>query len=196
MSSDRLERALRRCDEENALDPNRVAQGGEEVGKEWLYGRRMSATLGGLAPEASELVRLAVRAQHLRRWELPRAEYPSGRAGYLRWRAALGERHGAQAAAIAREVGYDDAFAERLSRVVKKRDFRSDVEAQQVEDVACLVFLEHHLADFAAKHDEEKVIEVLQKTWAKMSEASRARALGLRVGVRERSLLDRALAGS
>ncbi len=193
MNSTKLERALLRFDEENAQDPNLESVDGEEVAKEWIYGRRMSETLARFTPDAPELVQLAVRAQHLRRWEIPRSDYPAGRAGYLRWRTDLGKRHGELAAAIAKEVDYDDAAAERVASLVRKRGIQTDKEAQLVEDVACLVFLEHYFAAFAKKHDDEKLISIVQKTWAKMSDAAHGAALQLPLGPSELSIVEKAL---
>ncbi len=153
----------------------------------------MSETLARFTPDAPELVQLAVRAQHLRRWEVPRSDYPDGRAGYLRWRAELGKRHAELAAAIAKEVGYDDAATERVASLVRKRGIQTDEEAQLVEDVACLVFLEHYFAAFAKKHDDEKLISIVRKTWAKMSDAVRSAALELPLGPSELSIVEKAL---
>lgn len=195
MTDDRLSRTLARFDAENAEDPHFEEVGGARVPKELLYGRRMSERLEAFAPNAPEVVRLAARSQHLRRWEIPRNAYETNRAGYLAWRTALGKLHAERASAIAREEGYDEALVERLATILRKRGLKTDPEVQLLEDVICLVFLEHYFADFAAQHEDEKVISILQKTWGKMSEAGHAAALKLPLAGRPLDLVRRALAG-
>jgi hypothetical protein len=187
---ERLARTLAAIDAANAADPERETDGAPAAVR---YGERMSTALAQLAPDASEALRIAVRAQHVERWRVPRASYPEGRAGYLSWRRDLGLAHAARAAELARESGYDDATIERVRSIVAKRKRASDPEAQALEDCACLVFLEHHLDAFAARHDEAKVIDVLRKTWAKMSELARDRALALPLSRPARALVAAAL---
>ena len=185
----RLEEAFARIDSYNALDP-RPDSGGAEV----LYGQRMSARLGAFAPDASEPLQIAVRAQHIGRWRLLRGDYPPGRAGYRRWRSELALLHAESAASIMREVGYGEAEIERMEFLIRKRGLASDGEAQTLEDVACLVFVEYYLADFIDKHEEPKWASVVAKTWKKMSPAGRERALDLAGGGPLAELLARALA--
>jgi hypothetical protein len=191
---DRFARAIARFDAANAEDPNRVVVLDELVPKELVYAERMTARLAAFAPEASEVVRLAARAQHIRRWEIPRDEYPRDRAGYHRWRTRLAEHHAAVAAAILRDVGHDDAVIERVADLIRKRHLKTDPEAQVIEDVACLVFLEHHLVDFAAGQPADKVVEILRRTWtAKMSPRARDAALALPLAPEARALVEAAL---
>jgi len=129
----------------------------------------MSARLAAHQPGASAALQVACRAQHIRRWEIPRDRYPEGRTGYKQWRAELARRHGDYAAAIAVEAGFDRTFAERVSELVRKLGLATDPEVQVLEDVACLVFLEHYLGDFAARHPRDKVVDVIAKTARKMS---------------------------
>jgi hypothetical protein len=171
----RLDAALARFDAENAQDPRR--DGGEPT--ELVYGRRMSAWLARLAPEAGEALRLAARAQHLARWRLPRADYPDGRAGYRRWRTECARMHAQRAGEIMAEVGYDAGTIARVGELLVKKRLADDPEVQTLEDVACLVFLQHHLADFARKHERDKLVDIVQKTWKKMSPAGHAAALQL-----------------
>jgi hypothetical protein len=159
----RFERALAAIDAVHAEDPE---QEGSEP-KELVYARRMSAWLGKLAPDASEPLRLAVRCQHLRRWAIARSDYPEGKIGYLRWRKEEALAHAALAGEILGRAGYDDVKG--VQSLIKKERIKHDPEAQLLEDTACLVFLEHELAAFAAKHPETKVVEILRKTWPKMS---------------------------
>ena len=185
--------ALRRIDAANREDPETVVVNGSPVPGELLYSRRMSAWLDKLEPDASEALKLAVRAQHLRRWEIPRETFPKTRAGYLQWRTRLGAYHAEKAGEILRESGYDEPTVARVQSLLRKEGLKSDPETQLLEDVICVVFLENYFADFAPQHDEEKVINILRKTWRKMSERGREAALGLELPSEARALVERAL---
>jgi len=189
--SERFERALAAIDAVHAEDPDKDAAGDA---KELLYARRMSAWLAKLAPQASEALRLATRCQHLRRWAIPRGEFPEGKVGYLRWRKEESLAHAALAGEILRHAGYDAAAVARVQSLVKKERIKHDPEAQALEDATCLAFLELDLADFAAKHPDEKVIDILRKTWPKMSAQGQQAALGLTLPAPLRSLVEKALA--
>lgn len=195
MSDARFAAALAAIDAANAEDPGHEAVAGKRVPKELAYARRMTAWLGRLEPEASEALRLAIRAQHIRRWTVPRDGYPMDRQGYHRWRTALARFHAETAGAILQKAGYDAATIERVGSLIRKERLKSDPEAQTLEDVACLVFLENYLADFAGKHDEAKVVDILRKTWRKMSKRGQEAALTLDLKPAGRRVLDRALAG-
>lgn len=175
----RYEEACRRFEAAHAEDPQHVEVDGARVPWSVHYHRRMARWLDVLAPEASEPLRLAVRCQHLRRWTVPRADYPTGLTGYKRWRSELARRHAAEASALLRDVGYEPAEIERVGDLLTKKGLRTDPETQLLEDAACLVFLENQLADFAVRHPDDKVIDILRKTWRKMSPAGHAAALGL-----------------
>ncbi len=187
--------ALRRFDEENSRDPNLEISEGVSHPRELLYAQRLTDWVLRLAPDASEALRLAARCQHLCRWESPRENYPMTRAGYLKWRADLKNFHAKKSGAILREVGYDEATIRRVQELNLKKNFPADPETRTLEDALCLVFLEFQLADLAAKTAEDKTINALQKSWAKMTEAARAEALKLNYGEREKALLQRALNG-
>lgn len=173
----RLEAALQRFDQINAQDPEQETTADGARPRALLYGRRMSETLEQFQPEASEALRLAVRAQHLRRWALARGDYPAGREGYRAWREALADYHARLAAEVLVEVGYEAAEIERVGALIRKQRLKRDAEAQALEDVACLVFLQHYALSFAAGHSEDKVIDILRKTWRKMSPRGREAAL-------------------
>ncbi|SRR5579885_455305 len=187
----KFEAALRRFDAENARDPHR--EDGQP--RELLYAQRLEKWVLKLCPQASEPLRLAARCQHLCRWQIPRGAYPMTRAGYLKWRADLKKFHAQKATEILREVGYDEATIRRVQDLNLKKNFPADPECRALEDALCLVFLEFQFADLAARTADDKLINALQKTWAKMSDAARAEALKLNYGPRERDLLDRALNG-
>jgi hypothetical protein len=187
--------ACRRFDEENSRDPNRETAGDVSHPRESLYAQRLTDWVLKLCPDASEALRLAARCQHICRWESPRENYPMTRAGYLKWRADLKIFHAEKSGAILREVGYDDETIRRVQDLNLKKHFPADAEARTLEDALCLVFLEFQLAALAAKSDDAKMINALQKSWGKMTEAARAEALKFNFGEREKALLHRALNG-
>lgn len=192
-SSVRLERAFARFDAINAEDPRTEAADGEDHPKELLYARRMSKALGRFAPDASEELRLAARAQHIARWRIPRDEYPAGRKGYKQWRSRLMVEHASIASEVLEGVGYGEETIERVSRLLRKQGLRRDPEVQTLEDVICLVFLEHYFDAFAEEHDDAKLVDILRKTWAKMSERGRRAALELELSETARRLVSQAL---
>ena len=171
----RFQAAIDAFDTANAADPHRERDAaGIEQPRELLYARRMSEMLERFAPEASEIVRLAVRCQHIRRWEVPRDTYPRTPAGYKAWRTRLMGFHADTAAAILREAGYEAEAIARVRSLLLKERLKRDPETQLLEDVIGLVFLEHYLAGFVAGHpeyDEAKFADILRKTWLKMSRA-------------------------
>lgn len=192
-SEERFEEAVRRIDEANAVDPNVEIVDGQPEPKELVYGRRMSAWLDGLYPDASEALRLAARAQHIMRWSIPRSSFPMDRRGYLRWRTDLKSFHAETARAILADLGYEEADIAAVQSLLRKEGLRENPETQALEDTACLVFLENHFADFAAQHDDEKVIDIVRKTWAKMSPLAHDAALKLDFPESAKSLILRAL---
>ena len=182
--------ALAAIDAVHAEDPEQDASGRP---RELVYAERMSAWLARLAPQASESLRLATRCQHLRRWAIARASYAEGKVGYLRWRKDESLAHAALAGEILRHAGYDEQAVKRVQSLVKKERIKHDPEAQALEDVTCLVFLEHEFAPFAAKHPEEKVIDILRKTWPKMSAAGQRAALRIDFPAALRTMVGKAL---
>lgn len=177
-------RAIERFDEENARDPNQ---------KELIYSQRMTDWLNRLVPDASEPLKLAARCQHIRRWEIPRSSFPMDRTGYLNWRKTLYRFHADTAAGILQEVGYDPETIERVRSLLQKEKLKADPEMQSLEDVICLVFLENYFSDFAREKDEPKVVNILRRTWAKMSEKGREMAMTLRLSDEDRRLIAKAL---
>lgn len=194
--SDRLAKVLSAIDAANAADPNRAMLEGSLLPAEIAYSRRMSAMLDRIYPEASELLRIAARAQHIERWKTPRTSYPEGRLGYLRWRTELKAYHAQRAGDIMASCGYDGGEVERTRSLIRKERLKYDAEAQALEDVICLVFLEDYFADFAPKYPETKVVDILRKTWVKMSPKGQAAALRLTIPEPAQELLSRALAAS
>jgi hypothetical protein len=194
-STGRLQRAIDRFDAANAEDPNSELVDGVSQPRELVYARRMTAHLDRYRPDAPEPVRLAARCQHIRRWVSARADFPDGRAGYRQWRTELARFHASTAAAILNEVGYDAALVARVESLLRKEQLKTDPDVQLLEDVICLVFLDHYLADFASKHEDGRLLDVLAKTWRKMSDEGRQAALDLELPAATRSLVERAIAG-
>lgn len=192
-SNARLTKTLAKIDEANARDPNRETVDGAPVAKELIYSMRMTQTLNELFPDASEHLQIAVRAQHIERWTSPRSDYPAGRSGYKKWRSQLMLFHAARAAELMIESGYPQSDADRVKYLIQKRGLDRDSETQRLEDVICIVFIKYHLKDFAEQHSEDKLIDIVQKTWRKMSPAGRAHALELDLEQGLQSLISRAL---
>jgi Domain of unknown function (DUF4202) len=178
--NERFDRAIARFDAANADDPNRESVAGDERPKELVYAERLTAMLSRFAPDASEALRLAARCQHIERWKFPRADYPMTRAGYYQWRTRLRDFHADRAASILGDAGYDGAIIARVRSLIRKEALKSDAEAQALEDVVALVFLESYLGGFVAGHgayDEAKFVDILGKTGNKMSARGREAAL-------------------
>ena len=189
----RFDEAIARFDAAHAEDPESEVSRGAEHPKELVYARRMSAWLASLAPDASEPLKLAVRAQHLRRWSIPRTAYPMNVEGYRKWRADEARSHAETAGRILAEVGYDEATIRRVQALVRKERLKQDPEAQLLEDVSCIVFLENYFAGFAQKHDQDTLVRILRKTWKKMSARGHEAALGLKLSPQLRAIVEKAL---
>ena len=189
-----LTAALAAFDRANAADPQHEETDEGPQPRALLYGHRMSACLARLHPEASTELRLAARAQHLERWHIPRNSYPEGRVGYLTWRRDLKLYHAERAGAILGGLGFEAPLIARVGALLRKERLKQDPESQALEDVACLVFLEHEFAAFAEGHGEDKIVDILRKTWRKMSERGREAALALPLEGRALRLVQRALA--
>ena len=174
-------RAVALIDAANAEDPNQESADGKSWPKELLYSQRMSEMLQRYAPEADDAQRLAIRSQHIQRWKSPRSDYPEGRQGYLQWRTGLYKFHAETAGALLAEAGYDDDVIDRVKQAVGKRALKVNKDTQLLEDVTDLVFIEHYMLAFAQKHpeyDEAKWLDIIRKTWKKMSERAQQFALG------------------
>lgn len=188
-----LETTLAAFDQANAQDPNTEIVNGQTVAKELIYGQRMSAQLHKFLAQPSEALQLATRSQHICRWKIPRSDYPMDRQGYKKWRLELAIFHGETAGEILQQHGYSDEIIQRVKDLLLKRSLKRDSEVQALEDVVCLVFIEFYLEDFASKHDEAKLIDIIQKTWNKMSENGHAAALKLPLSDAMLALVTKAL---
>ena len=180
---------LTHFDQLNNKDPNTIEHEGHTIAKEQLYAQRMLSQLHHFQPDASEILQLAVYSQHIQRWKKPRQDYPTGRSGYLRWRHELGIFHADIASKVLQQEGYSAADCSRIKSLLQKKNLHNDTEAQCLEDVACLVFIEHYLWDFVQNYSKKtltnaadstvKLRRILQKTWQKMSTKARKSALEL-----------------
>jgi Domain of unknown function (DUF4202) len=186
-------KALARFDEENGRDPNHVVAQGITYPQELLYAMRLTDWVIRLQPDASEALMLAARCQHICRWAIPRNTYEMTRAGYLRWRTELKQFHARKSGEILREVGYDEEMIARVRELNLKKNLGRDPECQILEDALCLVTLQFQLTDLVAKTEPTKMVDILQKTWKKMSPMAHAAALELSYTEPERQLLAEAL---
>jgi len=190
----RFEEAIRRFDEANSEDPNVELVDGMPYPKEVLYAQRMSACLNRVAPDASEALQLAARCQHIRRWSIPRNAFPMDTTGYHKWRNSLKRLHAELAGQILQDVGYEPETISRVQTFLQKQQLKTDPEVQLLEDVICLVFLEYYFLDFAKQYPEEKVIDIVQKTWRKMTPHGHELALQLNLPASAQALVAKALA--
>ncbi|KAH7116239.1 hypothetical protein B0J11DRAFT_539512 [Dendryphion nanum] len=191
-----LAKALAAIDAAHALDPNTIAApDGNTIPYELHYAQKCTSYLERRSPSASEALRLAIRAQHFRRWEIPRSSYPMTRIGYHSWRTFLKKRQAEQVEQICKDAGYSEEIASRVGALIRKEDLKQDEETQVLEDVACLVFLDDQFDAFEKEHNEEKIIGILRKTWVKMTEEGQKMALGMDLSERAKALVGKALAG-
>lgn len=188
MTHDLYLSAIAAFDQANGEDPNKDTHDGKEYPKELLYANRMGEMQERYIPEASDAVKLAVRAQHIQRWKIARSEFPMDRQGYLQWRTKLYKFHAETAARLMQEAGYDHEMIERVMNIVSKKGLKVNAETQLMEDVADLVFIEHYMMEFATKHpeyEEDKWIQIIRKTWQKMSPRAHEFALSGKIKLPE-----------
>ncbi|KAI9677034.1 MAG: hypothetical protein M1817_006873 [Caeruleum heppii] len=189
------EKALHLIDEAHAQDPTTISINGHETPYELHYARKMTSYLDKLYPDAPPTLRLAIRAQHFRRWEVPRSSYPMTKPGYYAWRTGLKTRQATQASQICLSAGFSAVDADRIAALIRKEDLKQDDETQVLEDVACLVFLDDQFEEFERLHDEEKILGILRKTWRKMGENGRREVGNIEMSERARGLVEKALNG-
>ena len=180
MSQQKFDTAIELIDAANSKDPNQETSNGKTWPKELLYSHRMSNMLERYAANADDAVKLSIRSQHIQRWKSPRSDYPMNRKGYHQWRSDLYKYHAETAAALLAKAGYEDAFIERVKLAVGKKSLRSNPDTQLLEDISALVFIEHYMLAFAEKHPEyteDKWLDIIRKTWKKMSDQAQQFAL-------------------
>jgi len=176
MLSERLDRVLSQIDTLNRQDPSTELLDGVPQPQEFVYSQRLTGWVLRLDPDASEILRIAARGQHVQRWTIPRSRYEMTRRGYLRWRETLKVFHAKMVTDLMREAGYGDEELETVRQIILKKHL-SDPDTQTMEDALCLVFLQTQFGDLRRKTDEVKMREVIRKTWQKMSTTARSRAL-------------------
>jgi len=198
MTIEKLSNTLSAIDEVNSQDPNTIMIDGTSEAKELVYGQQMTDCLQQYWPEAKELLQIAVRAQHIKRWQLKRTEFPAGKAGYYQWRIAQGKFHAELTASIMLEQGFTNEEAEQCACIIRKEDLKTNTDSQTLEDVACLVFLMHYFDEFAAKYtkqdNEAKIVRIVQLTWKKMSDEAHDIALKLTLPEHLAVIVSKALA--
>ncbi len=193
MKPTRFETAIALIDKANSQDINTYQVSGLDYSKELLYAQRMSRKLLQFNPNASKALQIAARGQHICRWKIARNEYAMDRIGYLKWREVLKNMHADLTEDILKQVGYDTQFIERVKNIVLKKHIKKNEESQALEDVICLVFLDYYFEEFASKHSDEKVIDILQKTWKKMSKKGHETALKSNLSKESLSLIKQAI---
>lgn len=192
--NDKMKQAFAAFDAYNSQDPHQELVGGKAYPKEVIYAQRMSAQLEKFSPEAAEYVYLAARCQHIGRWEIERGTYPKDRKGYLQWRNTLKQHHARIAGEILTACGYDSDTIDIVKFLIEKKQLYTNPDTQLLEDTICLVFVEYYLADFAARHPDEKVVDILRKTLKKMSPRAIKEAGALPMTKKVKQLLGQALA--
>ena len=195
-ANDRFDKVIRAIDAANAGDPRSTTVAGATRPYEVVYAERMTQRLAAMYPDASENLRIAARAQHIRRWDIPRASYPEGRNGYNDWRKACREHHGKVISAIMAEHGYAQDDIDRVVMLIKKEQLKKDRESQALENVVDVVFVEHYIDEFLAKYssyDEDKVLDIVGKTLRKMSPKGHQAALTLDLPQAKRDLIMKAV---
>jgi hypothetical protein len=179
MDEERLQRVFAAIDAVNAEDPHRVEVDGRQVPAELVYGQRITETLHRMVAEPSEPMRIAARGQHIGRWRLARKSYPEGRAGYLAWRRQQRVNQAERLGQIMAAEGYDADHIVRVGILIRKENMLADAEVQIFEDIICVMFFEHYLGDFVSRVEQEKLADILVKTWRRMSPLGRRYALML-----------------
>jgi len=191
--TDQFEKAITTFDAYNLNDPHLEEVEGKLVSKEGLYAQRMSARLDDFYPGAPEYLKLAAHCQHIGRWEIPRESYTMDKKGYLQWRNVLKTHHAKLAEQILISCRYDEATIEKVKFLLLKKELFTNPDTKVLEDVICLVFIEHYLEEFAEKHEPPKVIDILQKTLKKMSPRAIDEAAKIPVSERIKVLIHQAL---
>ena len=192
MSNSKFDQAYQLFDEYNSRDPKSIKIDDDEITESLLYAQRMTEKLLDFNPNASEPLRLAARSQHIGRWEIPRSDYPMDRKGYLQWRSQLKLYHAKLAAAILEKCGYNELVITKVKDLLLKKNLKQNPDSQTLEDVICLVFMEFYFDDFSKDHQEEKLVNILKKTIAKMSIKGIKAILNLSLSDKAKALIEKA----
>jgi len=190
---ERLNLALADIDSVNKEDPRLVEVDGKPYPTELLYSVRMTEMLHLFAPHASVQLQIAARGQHIGRWNSPRNSFPMDRPGYLKWRSKLKLYHADQLSGIMKKRGFPQTDIDIVRNLIIKKGVKQEGEVATLEDVVCLVFLKYYAEDFAAQHEEAKVIDILQKTWGKMTDRCHQWAMSMELPEGVTALVKKAL---
>jgi tRNAThr (cytosine32-N3)-methyltransferase len=188
-------RARESIDAAHSADPNRTS---DDRPAELVYANRLETWVARLVPNASPLLRLAARCQHLERWSVPRDSYPEGKAGYFAWRKSLYHRQAGRARELLIAAGVSYSEATDAADWVSKSGLKTNPGTQALEDAACLVFLENEIGAFATGHatyPREKFVDIIRKTWRKMSPPAQNLAIGMPLPAAVASLVQEAVSG-
>lgn len=188
-----IDKILAKIDAINSQDPNTEVFESNEFPKELIYGQRMTEMLAEYNLKPSLAMQIAARGQHIKRWSIPRSDYPMDRKGYLKWRTELKLFHGKLLSEILEEEGANAELIKKVNDLVTKKRLKNDLETQQLEDVICLVFLKYYFSDFAEAHEENKVLSIVKKTWGKMTDKGHDMALNLNYSKKDLTLIQKAL---
>lgn len=190
-----METAFALFDAYNRRDPNLLIWEGAEYPAEYFYAMQRHNWVKKLDQRASEAVLLASKAQHIGRWEIQRDQYEDGKVGYLKWRKELARFHAQTAGSLLASAGYAPELIEKVEFIILKKDLRNNADVQLMENALCLVFLEFQYEDFLSKHTDDKIIGILKKTWAKMTQPGKDEVLKILFTERGKALIDAALKG-
>ena len=180
--TERFNAVIKAIDAVNAEDPRKITVDGKEYPYETVYAERMTEMLERMYPDASELLRLAARAQHIRRRQIPRDTYPRNREGYQKWRLEMRRLHADLVGGIMRENGYSDEDIALVGSYLRKERLKREADSQALENVVDVVFLAYYWDEFVAKfpeYDDDKLIDIVGKTLRKMSSHGHQAALAL-----------------
>lgn len=153
----------------HSKDITQEQHNGSLIPAEFLYGKRMLKTLELVSPESSYAMKLAVQCQHLQRWGVPRSSYTYDRRGYHEWRREVMKYQLEQTINLLSSISIDEIDIKWIAQVINAQENKADSNGLIIMDTACLVFLKWYMEPFAKKHESEKVLDILKKTFRKMS---------------------------
>ena len=162
--------ALKLIDKAHNEDPAYVTIDGNKVSDEFLYSERMLNQLLAYYPDSNPFIKLSAKCHHLKRWEVDRKLYPMDKQGYFNWRRVVAKHQLNIAKEILTKAEFSEEEIDKVISCLKKENIKRIPEAQIIEDVACMVFIQFYLEEFAKPHQDDKVIDILYKTMLKMSD--------------------------